>query len=54
MLEEWVSFVKENVGSWKKVPEISLYGQMPFALYRLAIKTKNVGVRFSQKFAHNK
>ena len=46
MLEEWISFVKENVSSWKKVPEISLYGEMPFALYRLAIKTKNACVRF--------
>lgn len=53
MLEEWVSFVKENVSSWKKVPEISLYGEMPFALYRLAIKTKNACVRFFQKIAHN-
>ncbi len=45
MLEEWISFVKEHVGSWGKIPEISLYGKLPYPIYRLAIKSKNAIVR---------
>ncbi|MBQ8061346.1 MAG: glycosyltransferase family 2 protein [Bacteroidales bacterium] len=41
LLSSWVSYVKSHFPEWKRVPEISLFGHLPYPVYRLVLKSRN-------------